>query len=469
MAKDLRVKILEHCQVSPPPDSVNPQTSLIPLTFFDVPWLFFAPTQPLFFYPYPYSTSHFLSATLPTLKQSLSLTLQHFFPFAGHLVLDSKSNRPKIVYNEKHSFVSLTFAESNADFHYISGDRPRDVEEFHPLVPSLERSLQSSDDENEALPLLAVKVTVFPNSGLCIGLAYHHVAADGRTFDNFIKTWASFHKDSSFLITAMPSYDRTLVIDKHGLEAIFLKEWRKKKSAEHEMVIVTKSKAEFSNKVRATFVMGLTEMEKIKRWIVTECKKKNLREPVHLSPYVVTCAFVWGCLMKAACNEGVADKCPNDYPSYLGFNAGGLSRFDCRVPSTYFGNCVGFGRCEATRGDLMGENGIILAAKAIGDTVKKLDKALLGEAERWISDWEVFYRSEPHMMVVGSPKVHLYETDFGWGRPNKIEEISIDQCGAISLTESRCERGGIEVGLALPKPQMDTFTSLFDQGLKAKM
>ena len=41
-------------------------------------------------------------------------------------------------------------------------------------------------------------------------------------------------------------------------------------------------------------------------------------------------------------------------------------------------------------------------------------------------------------------------TDFGWGRPKRIEEISIDTTRAISLTESRDLEGGIEVGLALP-------------------
>ncbi|XVE74229.1 hypothetical protein DITRI_Ditri11bG0181700 [Diplodiscus trichospermus] len=273
MAEHLRVKIIEHCQVFAPPNSV-PQASLVPLTFFDIPWLFFPPTQPLFFYPYPYPTSHFLSTTIPTLKHSLSLTLQLFFPFAGRLViLDSNSTppqhqpQPKIAYSQNDCY-------SNADFHRISGNHPRDVKEFHSLVPSLESSLSS--DENHGVPLLSVKVTVFSNVGLCIGLAYHHVAADGRTFDNFIKTWASFHRDSSLSIKSVPCYDRRVVIDKHGLEAIFLNEWRKKKG-EKEMVMMGRERKadEFPDMVSATFVMGLTKMESIKRWIIDECRKKK--------------------------------------------------------------------------------------------------------------------------------------------------------------------------------------------------
>ena len=58
-------------------------------------------------------------------------------------------------------------------------------------------------------------------------------------------------------------------------------------------------------------------------------------------------------------------------------------------------------------------------------------------------------------------------TDFGWGRPKRIEEISIDTTRAISLIESRDLEGGIEVGLALPKPEMDAFVTLYTEGLKA--
>ncbi|KAK9913119.1 hypothetical protein M0R45_036943 [Rubus argutus] len=38
---------------------------------------------------------------------------------------------------------------------------------------------------------------------------------------------------------------------------------------------------------------------------------------------------------------------------------------------------------------------------------------------------------------------------------------------AIALTESRDVSGGIEVGVVLPKPQMDYFTTFFIEGLNA--
>ncbi|KAJ6755092.1 hypothetical protein OIU79_027663 [Salix purpurea] len=50
-----------------------------------------------------------------------------------------------------------------------------------------------------------------------------------------------------------------------------------------------------------------------------------------------------------------------------------------------------------------------------------------------------------HVIVSGSPKLNFHETEFGWGRPEKMEDVSDDKkTRAISLVESRDEKGGIE-------------------------
>ncbi|KDP43457.1 hypothetical protein JCGZ_16744 [Jatropha curcas] len=462
MAKSSMIKVLENWKVSPPPNSA-PSTTL-PLTFFDIPWLFFSPSQPLFFYEYPHSTSHFLSFALPNLKLSLSLALKHFFPFLGNLVLSScDSKKPKILYNAG-DYVSFTIQESSGDFSYFVSNHARDVHEFYPLVPDL--AITSS--EPVLIHLFAVKVTIFSQMGFCLGLAYQHVAADGRTFNNFIKAWASLCANSSFLTDSFPSFDRSVIKDTDGLEEIFLKELWKRKSS-HEVIIGTaKTHVDLSNMVRETFLVSPSDMERIKKWIIGKCKKKNQPIPIHLSPYVLTCSFIWVCLVKTQTQivQGENYHYSSEDPNYLGFIVGGLTRLDYPVPATYFGNCVGFGRPMAIRGELMGKDGIVVAANVIGNMIRKLDKEFLYGAENWISDWEVLFGSEVHLLISGSPKLDLYETDFGWGRPKKIEDISIDSNRAISLIESRDVKGGIEVGLALSRPQMEVFSSLFVGNLK---
>ena len=47
----------------------------LPLTFFDVPWIFTGPVERVFFYPYPHPPERFRAALLPRLVASLSAAL----------------------------------------------------------------------------------------------------------------------------------------------------------------------------------------------------------------------------------------------------------------------------------------------------------------------------------------------------------------------------------------------------------
>jgi hypothetical protein len=69
------------------------------------------------------------------------------------------------------------------------------------------------------------------------------------------------------------------------------------------------------------------------------------------------------------------------------------------------------------------------------------------------------------MGLAGSNRFGVYEIDFGWGRPEKVEIVSIDRGLTIGLAESKDGRGGVEVGLVLNKHVMDLFSTLFLEGL----
>lgn len=362
-------------------------------------------------------------------------------------MLPPEPSKPFIEYTEGDS-VSLTVAESGGDFSYLSGDGQRKFEDLHSLVPKL------PDGEKDTL--LAIQITVFPGCGICIGFALRPVVADGRTFDNFLKMWASLAcknrgEDFHYPVAII---DRSVIHDPSGLESTFLKEWWNMKNSEKKGLFHS-TRSNFPDMVRSTFVLGRPEMEKIKKWILLHGTKQ-----MFLSPYVLTCAFVWVCWMKT--------HWPNNADSeevhFFGFIAGGISRLNYPVPASYVGNCVAFGRLGAIRKDLMAENGIVYAAKVIGNTIKKLDGNVLEGAKNWISEWKMLLESDLHVTITGSPKLKFYSLDFGWGRPEKIE-VSIDEMRAISLCESRDVVGGIEIGLTLPKSKMDHFTFIFNKCL----
>ncbi|KAF6135308.1 hypothetical protein GIB67_033301 [Kingdonia uniflora] len=105
------------------------------------------------------------------MKHSLSLALQHYFPLVGKLTWSPQCTAPEIVYVDGDS-ISFTVVESNFSFHHLCGNHPRNANEFSPLnTPLLPRSSTTGEI---IYPLLAMRVTLFPNSGICVGLSISH-------------------------------------------------------------------------------------------------------------------------------------------------------------------------------------------------------------------------------------------------------------------------------------------------------
>lgn len=139
-----------------------------------------------------------------------------------------------------------------------------------------------------------------------------------------------------------------------------------------------------------------------------------------------------------------------------------LCPYDCRnrlefwVPTTYLGSCLKPCAIEIKKREVLGESGIILAAKAIGKGIKEMER----------SDKRIGTMTGRFTVVAGSPKLQVYETNFGWGRPCKVELTHIDYDGAISLADCRDGESAVEVGVALNKNEMDEFLTNFEQTLK---
>jgi hypothetical protein len=461
MAQPYRVTVIEQSQVAPPPNSV-PNTSL-PLTLLDIPWLLCRPMQRLFFYQLPQSTHSFTQAILPTLKHSLSLTLRHFFPLAGNLVCPPRTHKLHILYTEGNS-VPLTVAEAAGDFNHLIANYPRDVRELHPFVPQLPPTRVSSEN-TRVIPLMAMQVTVFPNEGICIGITFCHVAADGRAFHHFIKSWAAICRtggDLSCLDRSPPFHDRAVIEDPNGLEHNFLEDWWNWGSAWKDDIGLIN---DYGDKVRATFVLRRAHIEGLKQWVRGQSMNKEELEPLQISTFVVTCALIWVWLIKSQ-HSGVSNFSASSELCYFAFVADCRNRLKFPIPSTYFGNCLAICIVPLERFKLVGETGIFEAVKTIGNKVRQLETEALRGAETWLLDWKEKSETGNLVTVAGSPRLGVYETDFGWGRPKKSEVVHIDITGAISLSECRDEDGAIEVGLALSKRDIGDFTAIWEQSLK---
>ncbi|XP_020206474.1 coumaroyl-CoA:anthocyanidin 3-O-glucoside-6''-O-coumaroyltransferase 1 [Cajanus cajan] len=457
-------KLVETCRVGP---AVTTTTSL-PLTFLDLP-LAAGPVyvRRQFFYHFPHSTLHFCETTLPSLKTSLSHTLQHFFPLAGNLLCPPPPHKPFIRCTD-HDSLTLTIIESKDDFNHTSSNHPKTLKDLDHLVPKL--TYTYTHDDTFTFPLVALQATVFPNHGLCIAITYCHVM-DDRCCSHFMKSWSSICRSRGVDLTLVekfpPCFDREVLKDPKGLEAIFLRDYFEDRSTWKDKLVgkkTTTSEISTGNNedyAKATIVFGRDDIEGLKRWVLNEWNKsEELKAPQYVSTFVVTCAFVWSCLVKTRCRNDDGD---NEKEEYFRFAADCRDRLEYPVPETYFGNCLTFCYSMLKREDLKGEGDFVNAVKVIARAVTDMKSKLFKDAENWRESFMKMFVLGSTLVVTGSPKFTVYETDFGFGRPKKVEMIHSFK--GMSLAESGDREGGLEVGLVCRTEEFEYLFSVIQQGL----
>ncbi|KAF7130496.1 hypothetical protein RHSIM_Rhsim10G0048100 [Rhododendron simsii] len=449
------VKVLDVCKVAPMPHTPNStaQTSL-PLTFFNVQWLRFPPTQRLFFYKFPYPETTLIDTILPKLKHSLSITLQHYVPLAGNLAWPLESGKPILQYNEGDA-VSLAVAESEANFYQLSGYSFREAKELHHFLPYLLAS-------QTRVPVMALQITLFPNAGFCVGYAANHAVIDGKSIAMFMHSWASICKRdgaSTLSRELTPIYDRTIVKDPSDLEKAYLNGWPADNGANERSLEFQDMKAPL-DAMLGTFQMTKANIESIKKWVEDKWQEKHTEKPAfHPSTFAITSAYTWVCLIKT--RKLTTEKV------HLLFSVDCRARLEPPIPSTYFGNCVTGCIIDADTNKYMEEDGVAVAAWAIGEAIEGLDDGVLKGAKELIPNYLSRLKEGGLVITItGSPRFELYKTDFGWGRPSKVEVVSIDKTGAFHLSDSRDGNGGIEIGVVLKKHETEALAPLFASGLE---
>lgn len=356
--------------------------------------------------------------------------------------------------------MSLTIAESDADFNHLSGSDFSEAEESHPFIPHLKIS-------HDKASVMALQITLFPNSGFSIGITAHHAAMDGKSSTSFMKSWAficsklgeeeSYSSSSSLLPeNLIPLYDRSVIKDPTGIAEIFANTWLKQGGPNNRSLMVWEGEKETQKKpMRGMFELTPSNIRKLKKSAESKLNKK-----VHLSTFSVTCAYVLECLVKAEQRE-------ENRVMFI-FSVDCRSRLDPPIPPTYFGNCITGLKVVAETKSLLGNNGFIIALEAISEALNRLEEdGVMNGVEALISDMENAMQNGMKRIfsIAGSPRFEVYSGDFGWGKPKKVEIVSIDKSGAFSLSESRNGDGGIEIGLVLNKPLMEAFAALFREGL----
>ncbi|XP_078148548.1 malonyl-coenzyme A:anthocyanin 3-O-glucoside-6''-O-malonyltransferase-like [Carex rostrata] len=451
-----KTKIIDEFQVSPPTGSV-PDSSSIPLSFFDVAWLFTGPVERLFFFSLPISTVDFKLTHIPALQSSLSETLRQFYPLAGRV-----RPCPEMTPDNQFEFyfcandtIPFSLAESSSDFDELTGNEMKDFTGLYSLVPQLPRA------NDGTIPLTAIQVTVFPGKGICIGVAMHHVACDDSSFMHFVKSWASSCRVEPVKASGLPPplFDRAIISDPNQLYSKTLSEMKEILSKGPPPASESPSPLNQSRPLISTFVLTREQIDALKEGLIA----KSDGPPLHCSSFTVACAYAWVCLIKS--QETITDNSITEKSAHLLFSVDCRSRLQPLIPTGYFGNCLRPCFVEANLQELHLQGGVFTAAMAIGKAIKGLDEGVLQGAEGWFRKILSLVPNRP-MSVGGSPRYRVYDVDFGWGRPMKVELPSIGHTpGTVSLAESRDGKGGIEIGVVLPENEMQQFELCFSNGI----
>ncbi|KAJ0970054.1 hypothetical protein J5N97_022931 [Dioscorea zingiberensis] len=148
------------------------------------------------------------------------------------------------------------------------------------------------------------------------------------------------------------------------------------RTTDHDMVI-------------ASFWLTRDEIEKLKRWVSKEMVA------VHCSTFVVACAYVWTCQVRAR-------GWPRNHVAWFGFPVNARGRLRPPVPEGYFGNCLGICLSNAEVGELVKEDGIRAAAEVLGRAIDGLGDGVLRDVDAWVEMGKVFKDKRP-LSVSRSP------------------------------------------------------------------
>ncbi|KAI4353820.1 hypothetical protein L6164_002745 [Bauhinia variegata] len=116
---------------------------------------------------------------------------------------------------------------------------------------------------------MAIQVTVFPNTGFCIGVIFHYAVVDGRAFHHSMKSWASICRTGGFLEEPKPLHSRVEIEDTYGLEKNFLEWWNWELK---EGIGRNPNHQSLNDNVRATVTLSQTQIQCLKNWVSHQYK-----------------------------------------------------------------------------------------------------------------------------------------------------------------------------------------------------
>jgi hypothetical protein len=216
----------------------------------------------------------------------------------------------------------------------------------------------------------------------------------------------------------------------------------------------------------ATFTLSKEDIQRVKDVVAAEAGRRGAAPP-RCSSLVATFGFIWSCYQRA---KDDARSYIGDRPTYLCFPIDHRSRMKPPVPDEYLGNCVGAAMHAAPEDQLAaaGAGGLFVACTAVAAAIEEAMGGVRSPEtiESWIERFkEAAVAGTGMLSVAGSPRFRVYEVDLGFGRPAKVDIVSVARTGAMAVAEGRSSGGGMEVGISLRAAGMQRFQKCFEDAI----
>ncbi|TVT99850.1 hypothetical protein EJB05_54750, partial [Eragrostis curvula] len=434
------VQVLAVSRVTPAPAE---NAGRVKLSFLDAPWVPLSPVQHVFLYDLQGGGAEY-SAAVRKLKESLATTLALYLPFAGMLSYDEQTR--DVVIDLSDAGVAVFEAEDGGDGSSCSLDLRRLVMDKAHDVPAFLSLVPEHDARVLPAPVAAVQVTRLSGGAcLALGVSMLHAVADGHTALRFYDAWASAARGTGSLL-GPPHYGREAIVHPRGDE---IARNILRSLAPNLPVLVNAEDTDLSKEERLarwTFNFSAHDIQSLKRRIVGETAEHGHKS---VSTFVALAALAWTAFVTSK-EFAVGDD------THLVFFADLRKRLHPPVDECYLGNCVKGCLASTDAGELLAEAGLVRASQAIKAAVMEMETAPLDGTE--LSREQLARLPVERMVnVAQGPQFKIYEaTDFGFGRPRRVELVSTYRDGQIILRGGR-HAGEVQLSVGLDEACIHAF------------
>ncbi|CAI0397235.1 unnamed protein product [Linum tenue] len=393
------------------------------------------------FYTYNKSTEKGNEMAGEVMRDALSKVLVHYYPVAGRLTVDGSDGRFAVDCTGD----GAVFVEAEADCELGSVDLSKPDHVTRSKLVYKVHDAKSSID----IPPLMAQLTRFKCGGFVVGISWNHFLGDGIAAIEFLNSWGETAR--GLPLSVPPFLDRTLLKSRVPLKIDY-------RHSEYDD-LEDKSSSSLDKFAKEPVVFEYAhftgeKIRKIKERVLHGARGGGL--VTRCSTFEAVVAFVWRARIKAL-------KMAPYQETRLMLVISARDRLEPPLPRGYFGNAVKM----MTTGTWLARD---IMDKPISHAVKKIQDGIAncndGIIRSTIDYMEATGATRPlgyTMIATAWYRMPMDSTDFGWGRPLRVEPVESPQYESITFLAHDREVKSLNAFIGLPVSAMKTFQELVGQ------